>query len=117
LEIKHKVWLEQSGRVVFGQGREALLKAIDECRSLNAAAKKLNMSYRAAWGRLKASEDRLGIKLVEHTSGKALRLTDEARKLLSEFEILENKVNSLITEAGSKLNLLGKSKTNTHKNK
>jgi molybdate transport system regulatory protein len=117
LEIKHKVWLEQSGRVVFGQGREALLKAIDECRSLNAAAKKLNMSYRAAWGRLKASEDRLGIKLVEHTSGKAMHLTDEARKLLSEFEILENKVNSLITEAGSKLNLLGQSKTNTHKNK
>jgi len=117
LEIKHKVWLERSGRVVFGQGREALLRAIDECRSLNAAAKKLNMSYRAAWGRLKASEERLGIKLVEHASGQALTLTDEARCLLSEFEILENKVNALITEAGSKLNLLGKSKTNTHKNK
>lgn len=117
MEIKHKVWLERSGRVVFGQGREALLRAIDECRSLNAAAKKLNMSYRAAWGRLKASEERLGIKLVEHASGQALTLTDEARCLLSEFEILENKVNALITEAGSKLNLLGKSKTNTHKNK
>ena len=25
----------------------------------------LEMSYRAAWGRLKASEERMGIKLVE----------------------------------------------------
>jgi len=111
LEIKHKVWLERSGRVVFGQGREALLKAIDECKSLNAAAKKLNMSYRAAWGRLKASEERLGIKLVEHASGQALNLTDEARTLLEEFEALEDQMKTLILKAGPKLNLFNKIKT------
>lgn len=91
------------------------MKAIDECKSLNAAAKKLNMSYRAAWGRLKASEERLGIKLVVHASGQALTLTDEARNLLSEFEKLENKLNSLIAESGSKLSLIKKSRTTTHK--
>jgi hypothetical protein len=65
VKIKHKIWLERDGKVVFGKGREELLKAIEECHSLNAAAKKLQMSYRAAWARLKASEDRAGIKLVE----------------------------------------------------
>ncbi len=105
MEIKHKVWLEQSGRVVFGQGREALLKAIDECKSLNAAAKKLNMSYRAAWGRLKASEERLGIKLVEHASGQALTLTDEARELLARFMTLEKETQALMEKFNSQFSL------------
>jgi molybdate transport system regulatory protein len=41
MEIKYKIWLEKDGKVVFGHGREELFQAIDECRSLNAAAKKL----------------------------------------------------------------------------
>lgn len=75
INIKHKIWLEKDGRVLFGHGRDKLLKAIEECQSLNAAAKKLNMSYRAAWGRLKASEDRMGCKLVEHQQGRRMHLT------------------------------------------
>jgi molybdate transport system regulatory protein len=46
VKIKHKIWLERNGKVIFGQGRSILLRAIDECGSLNSAAKKLNMSYR-----------------------------------------------------------------------
>ena len=65
MEIKYKIWLEKDGKVIFGHGRVELLQAVEECHSLNAAAKKLNMSYRAAWGRLRASEERLGIKLIE----------------------------------------------------
>lgn len=75
IKLKYKIWLEKEGQVLFGHGREALLKAIEECESLNAAAKKLNMSYRAAWGRLKASEERMGCKLVERQRGKRMHLT------------------------------------------
>ena len=64
MEIKYKIWIEKDGKVVFGRGRDDILKAIDEQRSLNAAAKKLEMSYRAAWGRLKASQERMGMRLV-----------------------------------------------------
>ncbi len=70
MEIKHKLWLEKDGRVIFGPGRFELLEAVEECQSLSAAAKKLKMSYRAAWGRLRASEDRLGIPLVELTDNR-----------------------------------------------
>ncbi|MBI4798570.1 MAG: LysR family transcriptional regulator, partial [Desulfarculus sp.] len=62
------MWLERDGRVLFGQGRQELLAAIVETGSLAGAAQKLGMSYRAAWGRLKASEERLGLALVEHSS-------------------------------------------------
>lgn len=108
LELKYKVWLEANSRVVFGQGRKELLEAIEECRSLNAAAKKLNMSYRAAWGRLKASEERLGFKLVDHVAGEAMHLTKEARTLLAEFKALEEQMRSLMSKAAPKVNQFGK---------
>ncbi len=65
MEIKLKIWLEKDGHIVFGKGRDRLLRAIDECKSLSAAVKKIDMTYRGAWGRLKASEERLNIRLVE----------------------------------------------------
>jgi molybdate transport system regulatory protein len=97
MEIKYKVWFEKDGKVIFGSGRRELLRAVDTYNSLNAAAKHLNMSYRAAWGRLKASEERLGMKLVEpHPSGRALHLTAEARSLLKRFDELDRKISDLV---------------------
>jgi molybdate transport system regulatory protein len=90
LEIKYKIWIEKDGKVVFGHGREELFQAIDECHSLNAAAKKLNMSYRAAWGRLRASEERLCVKLVKRDSAKkGMTLTPAGKALLDKFRQLE----------------------------
>jgi molybdate transport system regulatory protein len=106
VEIKHKLWLERDGRVIFGPGRDGLLKAIEECRSLNAAAKKLKMSYRAAWGRIKASEERLGMKLVEMDSVKhGMHLTDEAKELMNCFDQLESDIARLLNKANGKLPL------------
>ena len=104
MEIKHKIWLEVDGRVFFGPGRDLLLKAIDECRSLNAAAKKLDMSYRAAWGRVKASEERLGIRLVETEPGRTgMHLTETARQLIRQFDLLDEEITRLLEEANRNL--------------
>jgi molybdate transport system regulatory protein len=104
MKIRHKLWLEKDGRVIFGPGRFELLEAVEECQSLSAAAKKLKMSYRAAWGRLRASEDRLGIPLVELTDNRqGMRLTEEARKLKNTFVELEKKMNGLLEEYQAKL--------------
>ncbi|MDD5723168.1 MAG: LysR family transcriptional regulator [Syntrophales bacterium] len=91
MKIRHKIWFEKDGKVLFGSGRCELFRAIDESHSLNAAAKKLNMSYRAAWGRLRASEERMGTKLVERSQGKGMYLTAEAVMLLRQFDQLEEK--------------------------
>jgi molybdate transport system regulatory protein len=104
MEIKHKIWLEKDGKVVFGPGRDLLFKAIEEFHSLNAAAKKLDMSYRAAWGRVRASEERLGMKLVTTESGRAgMRLTEEAKKLIRRFDQLDQEITSLLIEANRDL--------------
>jgi molybdate transport system regulatory protein len=97
MKIRHKVWLERNGKTIFGKGREELLHAIEEHQSLYGAAKKLNMSYRAAWGRLKASEARLGVKLTcSDGQGKGLHLTPEAKDLLEKYDKLEHDVESFL---------------------
>ncbi|HNU84973.1 MAG: LysR family transcriptional regulator [Pseudomonadota bacterium] len=97
MKIQYKVWLEKDGKVIFGKGREEMFRAIQECKSLQSAAKELKMSYRAAWGRLKASEERLGIKLVENDGAKkGLRLTAEARRLLEQYEQFEKDLNEFL---------------------
>ena len=106
MEIKYKIWVEEDDKVLFGKGRESLLEAIEESQSLNKAAKKLGMSYRAAWGRLKASEERLGIKLViNRPDHKGMDLTDEAREILEKFRELEHKTGSFIEKTRRKLGL------------
>jgi len=116
MKIKYKIWLEKDGNVLFGKGRYDMLKAIDECKSLQAAAKSLNMSYRAAWGRLKASEKRLGIHLVETDGpGKGMRLTEEARLYLKEFGKLDHEIESLIGRANVGLKHIKKSTNRSNK--
>lgn len=115
MEIKYKIWLEEDGKVVFGHGREELFLAIEECRSLNAAAKKLGMSYRAAWGRLKASEARLGIKLVETDgAGKAMSLTPTARTLLEKFQKLEKETQAHLQKTRAELYAILEQKKRDH---
>ena len=65
MKIQVKIWLEHNERVIFGQGRRKLLLAMQDTGSLAGAARELGMSYRAAWGRMKASERRLGYDLME----------------------------------------------------
>jgi len=104
MEFKHKIWLERDGCVIFGPGRDGLLKAIEEYHSLSAAAKKLKMSYRAAWGRIKASEERLGMKLVEIDPAKhGMHLTDKAKTLMHCFDQLDQEITDLLNKSRYRL--------------
>ena len=107
MEIRYKIWLEKDGKVIFGQGREKLFEAIEECHSLNAAAKKLNMSYRAAWGRLRASEERMGVRLIESDAAKkGMTLTPAARALLERFRQLERDADAYLRKTSRELSAL-----------
>jgi molybdate transport system regulatory protein len=107
MKISFKVWLEEEDhRVRFGEGRSQLLQAIADHGSLAQAAKKMNMSYRAAWGRLKASEDRLGFPLAEKDTalGKrgGLHLTTAGKDLLDKFNAIHQTLAQRVTELEKK---------------
>ena len=102
MKIHFKVWLEKDKRVLFGEGRRQLLQAIEDLGSLSQAAKKINMSYRAAWGRLKASEDRLGFPLAEKDTSQGkrggLHLTPKGKALLDDYKSIHLAMESLVDE-------------------
>ena len=90
--IRSKICIEdQDGNVIFGDGRFRILEMIDRFRSMQGAAKELKMSYRALWGRVKASEERLGHLLVTR-QGKGSCLTPFARELMNRFEEVKNSI-------------------------
>jgi molybdate transport system regulatory protein len=62
--IRLHLWLETSEGIFFGAGRALLLAKIEEHGSLKKAAEDLGMSYRAAWGKIRATEEVLGIRLI-----------------------------------------------------
>ncbi len=89
IQPKCKIWIEADNSVVFGGGRLALFQAISECGSINQAAAKLGMSYRAAWGKINATEKHLGKKLVDrHVGGvrSGSELTPEAIRIMQAYQ-------------------------------
>jgi len=90
LTIRSKIWIEdEQGKVVFGSGRLRILNAVEEHGSILGAAKALGMSYRAVWGKIRATEERLGqLVLEKHIGGAAgggSKLTPFGRTLIERF--------------------------------
>ena len=88
--VRSKVWVERGGEVLLSEWRVALLAAVAETGSLARAADKLGVPYRTAWHRIKETEGRLGLRLLETESGGAegggSRLTEDAQDLVARFQ-------------------------------
>lgn len=97
LYIRSKVWFEDgSGGVIFGMGRLKMLEAIERQGSIQAAAKELKMSYRALWGRITATENRIGRQLLTRNiggaSGGGSQLTPFAKILLENYRDIHQRI-------------------------
>lgn len=97
--IKSKIWIEdENGKVVFGAGRLRILDAVERSGSIQAAAQELQMSYRAVWGKIKATEQRLGTPMLSRKAGGAegggSELTPIAKDLVARFRQLRDSTNS-----------------------
>lgn len=85
--VRMHLWLESGESVYFGMGRLMLLDMIEEHGSLRKAADAMGMSYRAAWGKLRATEDALGVVLVESSGTRrgGCHLTPAGRRIRDKF--------------------------------
>lgn len=96
MQARAKVWLEEEGRLVFGDGTCQLLEGIRRHGSLSRAAEELKMSYRMAWGVIRKVEGRLGTPLIATRvggeEGGGTVLTPAGEDLLDRFRRLRQEV-------------------------
>lgn len=103
--VRLHLWLETEDGVFFGLGRLQLLERIESCGSLKAAAMSLDMSYRAAWGKIKRTERILGFNLIEKTAGNrsGYRLTEVGQLLMDRYRQWLTEVEELALERAREL--------------
>jgi molybdate transport system regulatory protein len=104
VRLNYKVWLsDNDDQGILGDGKWQILKAIEECGSLTAACKKLNLTYRRTWGDLKKIEQRLGFPLLEKsrggTEGGASQLSPRGKKLVNAFDAFHQSTDGTIQQA------------------
>lgn len=94
---RSSVWIvDEDNKVVFGFGRFRILNAVKRNGSIQGAAKELKIGYRAIWARIKATEERLGEKLLIKTIGGPFgggsQLTPLAETLLEQFQTAQKHI-------------------------
>ncbi|MGB9698416.1 MAG: winged helix-turn-helix domain-containing protein [Thermodesulfobacteriota bacterium] len=102
MEIKYKIWLENKGEVIAGNGKISLLKMIDELGSIQKAAEKMGLSYRHAWGMIKKMERRAGFKLIRTAvggkEGGGANLTARGQELVQKYLALRTNLDKFIKQ-------------------
>lgn len=102
------VWLEYDGQVLLGPGRAILLERIDQMGSLRKAAQSMQMSYRAAWGKIKKTEAQLGQAVVEKAGHdrSGYSLTPFGKQILQQFVAVQGHVNAEAAKKAQELAML-----------
>ena len=94
LKLSGAIRLEGSNGFSLGKGKALLLQKINECGSIAAAARSMELSYRRAWAMVRQMNASSGILLVEKNPGGAhgggARLTTQGKELLTSFLQLDN---------------------------
>lgn len=114
--VNIKLWLDHDGKVLLGAGRAELLRRVGALGSLKKAAESMDMSYRAAWGRVKKVEAALGIPVVMGTGTRrdGFQLTPEGRALVEAFLLWYEDVCTYALRKAAALPMLEASTTEGH---
>ena len=109
MKIKSRIWIEKDGDPFLGFGRIKLLKKVDEKKSINAAAKEMNMSYSKAWKLIndinQYTEKPVIIKNIGGKNGGGTVLTDYGKTLIEGFENINQNCMDYLESEFKKLNL------------
>ena len=105
MDFRYKIWIEKDGENVFGIGIHQLLVLVRDTGSLQKAAQILKMSYRAAWGKVRDFENRLGIDLLEKGRHGRIgaHLTPQGETIVNRFQGMLTEMDGLIAGPLKKL--------------
>jgi len=97
LKLTSHHWIvNEQDNIIIGDGRCEIMEKIKETGSLNKAASAMGMSYKAVWGKIKATERHLEKKIVTVGHKKGSSLTEDGMCLMDKFK--EFKRRCLMTE-------------------
>ncbi|MFC1825528.1 winged helix-turn-helix domain-containing protein [Thermodesulfobacteriota bacterium] len=92
LGLKSRQWIvDEKGDIIIGEGRMEILKNIQKTGSINKTAKKMKMSYKAVWSKIKATENTMRIKIVQADKKRGSWLTEEGKDLLEKYAVLKDR--------------------------
>ncbi|MDT8273903.1 MAG: LysR family transcriptional regulator [Desulfomonilia bacterium] len=109
MDFGYKIWIRKNGETVFGIGIFNILNLVEETGSLHKAAQILKMSYRAAWGKVRDYEDRLGIGLLEkgRHGRTGAQLTPEGKAMVNHFRHVLSEMDRIVS-TGPLAEIIGK---------
>jgi len=91
-KLKSRQWLvDEQDRIIMGEGRKEILETIEKTGSINKTSKIMKMSYKAAWGKIKATEQYLNYRIVHTDRKKGTWLTKEGKELLENYSLLKKR--------------------------
>ena len=89
-KIKSRIWIEFEDKVLLGEGRVHLLKAIEETGSLSKAAESLKISYKKAWDLIdsvnKSAKKPVTITSTGGIGGGGTELSEYGKSLILTFD-------------------------------
>jgi len=90
LRLRSKHWIvDEDDNMIMGAGRMEILETIAKTGSINQTAKIMKMSYKGVWGRIKATEKAMRIKIVDTDRSLGSSLTPEGQDLLKRYRQLK----------------------------
>lgn len=105
LELTGSIWFGSDSQNWGSQRRMALLRAIDEEGSISAGAKKIGLSYKAAWDAVDMMNNLAGEPLVERTTGGqrggGTRLTPRAQNIVTLYQTVSDAHERFIAQLSS----------------
>ena len=99
LNLRSSQWIvDENNNIIIGKGRAEILENIEQTGSINQTAKKMKMSYKAVWSKIKTSEKHLNTRLVHTDRKEGSRLSQEGKALLEKYNLLKRRCISADNE-------------------
>ena len=98
--VSAPLWMQKGAQNLLGGNRIDLLEQIDRCGSLSTAAKAAGMSYKTAWDALNLmnnlADQPLTIAATGGSGGGGTRLTDEGKKIIRLYRLIETEHQGML---------------------
>jgi molybdate transport system regulatory protein len=90
-KLHSRQWLvDKDDNIIMGEGRKEILENIEKTGSISQTAKIMKMSYKGVWGKIRASEQYLQMRIVHADRKTGTHLTEEGKELLEKYRLLKN---------------------------